>query len=163
MMHVASLTVAKQATLGQHGTTFEDVLGFVAQLSMVLWSLVILTTIIRFIGIQKYRRNAIRTTGAETPTQSATVTAPHQLSDSGLARLGLIEVDTAEAEAKPSSAEHSYVLTREPIRNATFDEIRPPSQTRTTAPTFKKAQHRTPDERRTESRPPALAGNSTRN
>ena len=161
MMHVASLTVAKQATLGQHGTTFEDVLGFVAQLSMVLWSLVILTTIIRFIGIQKYRRNAIRTTGAETPTQSTTAKAPHQLSDSGLARLGL--VDTTEDKALPSSAEHSYVLTREPIRNATFDEIRPPSQTRTTAPTSKKVQHPTPDERRTESRPPALAGNSTRN
>lgn len=162
MMLVTGLAVAEQAPLGQRGTMFEDLLGFVAQLSMVLWSLVILTTIIRFIGIQKYGSNSTSTTVAETPTQRASVTASHQLSDYGLVRHGLIEVDTAEAEAMPASAELSDVLTREPVRNAIFDEFHPPEQALNTGRTSKKLQHPAPDERRTGSRPPALAGNSRR-
>jgi len=39
---------------------FESLLGFVAQLSLVLWSVVTLTVIIRFIGIRFYRRAARR-------------------------------------------------------------------------------------------------------
>jgi multisubunit Na+/H+ antiporter MnhC subunit len=39
---------------------FESLLGFVAQLSLVLWSVVTLTLVIRFIGIRFYRRAARR-------------------------------------------------------------------------------------------------------
>jgi hypothetical protein len=77
-----SVTVTAQATFGRDGAMFEGLLGFVAQLSVVLWSLVILTAAIRFVGMRIYRRGAARTAVVETahltaamPT-SATGTAP---------------------------------------------------------------------------------------
>ncbi|WP_157571309.1 hypothetical protein [Kocuria rosea] len=39
---------------------FESLLGFVAQLSVVLWALVLFTLIFRFIGIFMYRRGGAR-------------------------------------------------------------------------------------------------------
>ncbi|HEY1158391.1 MAG TPA: hypothetical protein VGE95_19170 [Arthrobacter sp.] len=52
--------VPAQATFGRDGAMFESLLGFVAQLSLVLWSVVTLTVVIRFIGIRFYRRAARR-------------------------------------------------------------------------------------------------------
>ena len=52
MMQVGNVvTVTGQVTFGRDAAMFESLLGFVAQLSVVLWSLVILTLVIRFIGV----------------------------------------------------------------------------------------------------------------
>ena len=55
-----SIAMAEQSTFGRDGAMFEGLLGFVAQLSIALWSLVILTTVIRFVGMRIYRRAAAR-------------------------------------------------------------------------------------------------------
>jgi hypothetical protein len=60
MTHIENVAMTAQMTFGRDGAMFEGLLGFVAQLSMVLWGLVILTTIIRFVGIWLYRRGAAR-------------------------------------------------------------------------------------------------------
>ena len=70
-----SVAVTAQATFGRDGAMFEGLLGFVAQLSVVLWSLVILTAVIRFVGIRMYRHGAARTALAETVAPSAAVPA----------------------------------------------------------------------------------------
>lgn len=57
MIRIESVAVTTQTTFGRDGAMFENLLGFVAQLSLVLWSLVVLTTIIRFVGVQMYRRS----------------------------------------------------------------------------------------------------------
>ncbi|MCU1572626.1 MAG: hypothetical protein JWO93_708 [Micrococcaceae bacterium] len=64
MMHVYG-TAAAQVTFGRDGAMFEGLLNFVAQLSVVLWSVVILSAIIRFVGVGMYRRSARRATGVE--------------------------------------------------------------------------------------------------
>jgi hypothetical protein len=110
MTHIESVAVTAQATFGRDGAMFESLLGFVAQLSVVLWSLVIFTAVIRFVGIRIYRRGAARTALVETvapsaavPTAAAPTTAAPtttaeidlvqpaagQLTDAGLVRLGL--------------------------------------------------------------------------
>jgi hypothetical protein len=60
MTHIENVAMTAQMTFGRDGAMFEGLLGFVAQLSMALWGLVILTTIIRFVGIWLYRRGAAR-------------------------------------------------------------------------------------------------------
>ena len=56
MTGVASIAVAAPGTFGRDGAMFEGLLDFVAQLSLVLWTVVVVTVIIRFIGIRIYRR-----------------------------------------------------------------------------------------------------------
>jgi hypothetical protein len=75
MTHIESVAVTAQATFGRDGAMFEGLLDFVAQLSVVLWGLVILTTVIRFVGIRIYRRGAARTALVETAAPSAAVPA----------------------------------------------------------------------------------------
>ncbi|MDQ0768142.1 hypothetical protein QF031_000891 [Pseudarthrobacter defluvii] len=62
MTHLGSFVMPAalpvQATFGRDGAMFESLLGFVAQLSLVLWSLVTFTVVIRFVGIRFYRRAA---------------------------------------------------------------------------------------------------------
>ncbi|MCU1519958.1 MAG: hypothetical protein JWN19_343 [Arthrobacter sp.] len=110
MTHIESVAVTAQATFGRDGAMFESLLGFVAQLSVVLWGLVIFTAVIRFVGIRIYRRGAARTALVETvapsaavpttavPTTAVPTTTPKgdrvqpaagQLTDAGLVRLGL--------------------------------------------------------------------------
>jgi cation transport ATPase len=74
----AGVVVTAQATFGRDGAMFESLLGFVAQLSMVLWSVVILTAVIRFIGIRIYRNGAARADSVQTaaPRTAVTVAAP---------------------------------------------------------------------------------------
>jgi hypothetical protein len=64
MMHIYG-TAATQVTFGRDGAMFEGLLSFVAQLSVVLWTVVILSAIIRFVGVGIYRRSARRTTSVE--------------------------------------------------------------------------------------------------
>jgi hypothetical protein len=61
MTHIASAAVAAGSTFGRDGAMFESLLGFVAQLSLVLWGVVMLTAVIRFVGIRIYRRGGTRT------------------------------------------------------------------------------------------------------
>jgi len=74
--------VPAQATFGRDGAMFESLLDFVAQLSLVLWSVVTLTVLIRFIGIQFYRRAARRAL-ARIPTAEASAPGPAAAVDSG--------------------------------------------------------------------------------
>ena len=63
MTRIESVAVTAQ-TFGRDSAMFEGLLGFVAQLSLVLWGLVILTAVIRFVGIRIYRRSAARASRA---------------------------------------------------------------------------------------------------
>lgn len=54
---------------------FESLLGFVAQLSLVLWSLVIVTAVFRFVGMRIYRKGANQAATVETAVSPATVPA----------------------------------------------------------------------------------------
>ncbi|MDF2048449.1 hypothetical protein [Arthrobacter sp. Cr_A7] len=58
MTPIESVAVTAQVTFGRDGAMFEGLLGFVAQLSVVLWCLVVFTAVIRFVGIRIYRRAA---------------------------------------------------------------------------------------------------------
>jgi hypothetical protein len=60
MRGIESFAVPAQATFGRDGAMFEGLLDFVAQLSLVLWGLVVLTVVIRFVGVGMYRRGATR-------------------------------------------------------------------------------------------------------
>ena len=64
MMNMESLGMANPATFGRDGAMFESLLGFIAQLSIILWGLVVLTAVVRFVGIRLYRRGAARTAAA---------------------------------------------------------------------------------------------------
>lgn len=73
MMHIQSLPFASESTFGRDGAMFESLLGFVAQLSLVLWSLVILTAVVRFVGMRMYRRSAAgKVLGSNLPSDAAT-------------------------------------------------------------------------------------------
>jgi len=72
-----NVTETVQSTFGRDGAMFEGLLGFVAQLSVALWSLVILTAVIRFVGMRIYRRAAARRALAEVEVAPTTaVPAP---------------------------------------------------------------------------------------
>ncbi|MFE7629065.1 hypothetical protein [Kocuria sp. NPDC057446] len=77
MMQVGS-AVTGQVTFGRDAALFESLISFVAQLSLVLWTLVLFTLVIRFIGIHMYRRGAARMAyvsgGARTETAPAGAT-----------------------------------------------------------------------------------------
>jgi hypothetical protein len=60
MTLLQSVSLPAQATFGRDGALFEGLLGFVSQLSVVLWGLVLLTVVVRFVGIGLYRRGARR-------------------------------------------------------------------------------------------------------
>ncbi len=67
-----NVTVSAQATFGRDGAMFDSFVGFIAQLSLVLWVLVALTMIVRFVGIRIYRD-----TTRATPAKIAAVGSPH--------------------------------------------------------------------------------------
>ena len=77
MKHLETVAVTAQATFGRDGAMFEGLLGFVAQLSLVLWGLVTFTAVIRFVGIRIYRRGAARAarTAAVVPSAVGPATA----------------------------------------------------------------------------------------
>ena len=75
MTRVESVLVTAQ-TFGRDGAMFERLLGFVAQLSLVLWGLVFFTLVIRFVGIRIYRRGAAATAPVATVAQVLPFRAP---------------------------------------------------------------------------------------
>lgn len=77
MMQGGNAVAAGQVTFGRDEAMFEGLLGFVAQLSVVLWALVILTLVIRFVGIFLYRRSAaVVTAGTVAQIGTARAIAP---------------------------------------------------------------------------------------
>lgn len=180
MTQVESVAVTAQATFGRDSAMFESLLGFVAQLSVVLWSLVTLTVVIRFVGIRIYRRGAARTALVETVAPSAAVPAAvpttaaeidlvqpaaGQLTDAGLVRLGLFGSTAAEKDAVLVPAELVAGLTTDAVMNATFDEVLQPAEAPAAAGASVKVPRHAPLKRRAELRSaahvPALAANST--
>ncbi|WP_297368129.1 hypothetical protein [Cryobacterium sp.] len=61
-----------QSTFGRDGAMFDGLLGFVAQLSVGLWGLVILTVIMRFVGMWIYRHAAARKAAVQTEATPST-------------------------------------------------------------------------------------------
>lgn len=105
------VTVTAQSTFGRDGAMFEGLLGFVAQLSLGLWSLVILTAIVRFVGMRIYRHSAARQPLVEIesePTQStpvpADVTAPVMVPHDSLRNRHVAPVSRATVSSAPVSA-----------------------------------------------------------
>ncbi|HET8879211.1 MAG TPA: hypothetical protein VFN00_07140 [Arthrobacter sp.] len=76
MTQIATLVVPAQTTFGRDGALFEALLGFVAQLSLVLWALVIFTVFLRFVGIRIYRRAAKRAAASQSATSGSSIPAP---------------------------------------------------------------------------------------
>jgi hypothetical protein len=69
----AESAVLAAPTFGRDGVMFQNLLEFVAQLSLVLWSVVIVTVVIRFVGVRIYRPRHARRTALGS---SAGTTAP---------------------------------------------------------------------------------------
>lgn len=80
MTDVGRIAFNSQENFGRDGAMFESLLGFVAELSIVLWSLVILTVVLRFVGIRLYRRGA---RAAATSTTTSTAARPAVMSGAG--------------------------------------------------------------------------------
>lgn len=76
MTQIATLAVPAQTTFGRDGALFEALLGFVAQLSLVLWALVIFTVFLRFVGIRIYRRAAKRAAASQSAASGSSMPAP---------------------------------------------------------------------------------------
>lgn len=74
MLTFPSVLVADHAFLGTESVMFGNLLIFVARLSVVLWSVVILTTLASFLGVQYYQRKTSRAAltdgGTSGPTAS---------------------------------------------------------------------------------------------
>jgi hypothetical protein len=86
-------TVVAQATFGRDGAMFESLLGFVAQLSLVLWGLVVFTAIIRFVGIRIYRRGISRPGPIENVVSSTAF--PPAAADKAAGLVDVVAIDAA--------------------------------------------------------------------
>ena len=150
MTHIKGVAVTAQATFGRDGAMFEGLLGFVAQLSGVLWGLVILTLVIRFVGIRIYRRGAARRALVATVAPSAAVPAAAAV-PSTTAIVDLVQ---------PAAGRLTNAVT-----NATFDEVlQPAAEASAAVAASVKVAGRALRERRAEPRSaahvPSLAANS---
>lgn len=81
MRHIEIVTLVGQATFGRDAAMFESLTGFVAQLSVMLWILVILTAMIRFVGLRIYGRSTPHTADGRTVAARAAIPATGQLTD----------------------------------------------------------------------------------
>lgn len=187
MTHVESVAVTAEVTFGRDGAMFESLLGFVAQLSAVLWGLVFVTAIIRFVSIPIYRRGAARTALVETAAPSAVVPATvvpttagvidlvqpaagqdGRPADAGQVGLGPFGSTPAEKDGVPVPAELVDVVTTDSVPNTSLSQVlqpaaAPEAQVAVVAPV--RVAHRGARHGRAEPRSaahvPALASNST--
>ena len=179
MMRVESVLVTAQ-TFGRDGAMFERLLDFVAQLSGVLWALVILTAVIRFVGIRIYRRGAAVTAPVETLAPSPAVPGPAmpttmngngmvnpaagQLTGAGPASLGPSGSTAAEKDAVLVPVGPVDVVRTDAVKYAKFDEVLQPAGAPTAVAASVKLPRRAARTRRVEHRPatnvPALVSNS---
>lgn len=103
MRGIESFAVPAQATFGRDGAMFEGLLDFVAQLSLVLWGLVVLTVVIRFVGVGLYRRGATRRALAAAlvpPVLTPEVLAPPTLAPEALMPAVFTPVPVAAADTQ---------------------------------------------------------------
>jgi type IV secretory pathway TrbD component len=103
MMHIMS-AVTSPAVFGRDGAMFESLLGFVSQLSVALWGLVILTLVIRFVGIWMYRRGAARTARVQTVVPNAPVSAAAVSTTAVQAEIDLVRSGAGSGVVVPRAA-----------------------------------------------------------
>jgi hypothetical protein len=186
MTQIESVALTAQSTFGRDGAMFESLLGFVAQLSVVLWILVTLTAVIRFVGIRIYRRGAARAARVETVAPIAAVSAAvvqtttagidlvqpaaSQLADTGLVRLGLVgstaaDKDSVLVPAELVDSKGVDVMKADAITNPMFDDVLQPAEAPAAVAASVKVPRHALRNRRAEHRSaahmPALAAKST--
>lgn len=168
MTHLVSAMPA-QATFGRDTAMFEGLLDFVAQLSVGLWGLVILTVVFRFVGMWLYRRGAARRSRiAALPAAAAVVPTAVPATTAASATMGPVPATTAAKDAVPATlaakdAVHSVRTDVAP--NAAFDQgLRPAEMPVAVATSLKmprRAFRHWRGEPRSAAHLPALAANST--
>jgi hypothetical protein len=177
MTYVASVAVTAQATFGRDSAMFEGLLGFVAQLSLVLWGLVILTVVIRFVGIWIYRRGAARAAHVEAAATSHAMPAiaagidvvqPAAGPLPDIVKTDVVRTDRTDAvrtDAVPTDAVRTDVVRTDAITSTTFDALREQAEAPAAVAGSVKVPRHPPRNRRAEPRSAAhvreLAANST--
>ena len=159
MTHLQSVSLLAQATFGRDGAMFEGLLGFVSQLSVVLWGVVLLTVVMRFVGIGLYRRGARRRAArmalvqAEAPSDAAPAAAVSTSS----ATVDLVQPSALQLTGVGQPADAAT--------NATFDEALQPAEAPAafapSVPLPRPATRGWHAEPRSAAHLPALASNST--
>lgn len=175
MTHIVSSAPA-QATFGRDSALFEGLVDFVAQLSVALWALVILTVVVRFVGIWLYRRGADRKARVVASTPSAAAVVPTVVPVNTLNTLTPVSTattDTVPAAMTLNDAVHAtiagkdavHTLRTDAVTSATFDQLRQPDETPAVAATSVQVSRRSlrhwRSGPRTTAHVPALAANST--
>lgn len=163
-----------QATFGRDSAMFEGLLGFVAQLSVGLWALVILTVVMRFVGVGMYRRGARRRAAraalAETVAPIAAVPAaavPSAVVPTAAVPTAVVPTTTAVIDlVQPAAVQLTAALQLTgSVTNATFDELlRPasaPAAVASSMPVARLGSRNWRSEPRSAAQLPALASNST--
>lgn len=170
MTHIMSAMPA-QATFGRDGAMFEGLLDFVAQLSVGLWGVVILTVVMRFVGIWMYRHGAARRARRVAMSSSAAI-EPTVLSTVTPAKEA-VPATLAATDAVPAMAERNSlhaVAGKDAVHavmsdTATFDHGLQPDEAPPVVATSAKEHRRTfrrwRGEHRSAANVPALAANST--
>ena len=167
MTYVASVAVTAQATFGRDSAMFEGLLGFVAQLSLVLWGLVILTVVIRFVGIWIYRRGAARAAHVEAAATSSAMPAIAAGIDVVQPAAGPLPdiVKTDVVRTDRTDAVRTDVVRTDAITSTTFDALREQAEAPAAVAGSVKVPRHPPRNRRAEPRSAAhvrvLAANST--
>jgi hypothetical protein len=163
-----SVSVLAQATFGRDGAMFESLLDFVAQLSVVLWGLVIFTVVIRFVGVGIYRRGARRRAArsalAETMATSAAV--PAAAVPTPAAVIDLVQPAAGQlASAVLVPAELVEVRSANSVANTTFNEVLQPAEApaavATSVKVARRATHKWHTDARSTAPVHALASNSS--
>lgn len=83
MRYVNGVALIGETIFGGSAALVRSLLGFVAQMSLVLWGLVILTTVLRFVSIVVYRRATQRKALRWTDKLNSALPAPRSDAGSG--------------------------------------------------------------------------------
>lgn len=169
MTHIVS-AVPAQATFGRDTAMFEGLLDFVAQLSVGLWGLVILTVVFRFVGIWMYRRGAARRSRVAALAAAAAVVPA--VVPSTTATMDPLPATMAAKEAVPATLaakDAVHAVRTDVAPNAAFDAafdqgMQPAEQPAAVATSMKVARRafrHWRGEPRSAANLPALAANST--
>jgi hypothetical protein len=170
--HIMSIVPA-QATFGRDSALFEGLVDFVAQLSVGLWALVVLTVVVRFVGIWMYRRGADRKARVVALTTSAAV-VPTVVPVNTLNTVNAATKDAVPAATMAvKDAVHATIAGKDAVRtvrtdavtSASFDQLLQPDDAPSVVATSVQVPRRSlrhwRSEPRTAAHMPALAANST--
>lgn len=105
MLTFPSVLVADHAFLGTESVMFGDLLIFVARLSVVLWSVVILTTLASFLGVQYYQRKTSRAALTDGGTSGLTASVRGNPAAVGVSK----DSDDCRFRTQGSTPEHPRV------------------------------------------------------